>query len=97
MWFWQHNNNNNNKHSTLLIFDESSPTNSFGICEIVSTQKSLQLQERNRPMASVGSREAIKQAVKQVRPILSLSKSEARARALNLYKAWYRQIPYIGL
>ncbi|NEU33633.1 LYR motif-containing protein, partial [bacterium LRH843] len=33
--------------------------------------------------------------VRQVKPLLSLDKEEARKRALNLYKAWYRQIPYI--
>lgn len=42
------------------------------------------------------SREAVKKAVQQVRPILSVNHGEARKRALNLYKAWYRQIPYIG-
>lgn len=36
------------------------------------------------------------QGLKQVRPLLSLDKEEARKRVLNLYKAWYRQIPYIG-
>uniref|UniRef100_A0A1A9Z2G6 NADH dehydrogenase [ubiquinone] 1 alpha subcomplex subunit 6 n=1 Tax=Glossina pallidipes TaxID=7398 RepID=A0A1A9Z2G6_GLOPL len=41
------------------------------------------------------SREAVKKAVQQVRPILSVNHGEARKRALNLYKAWYRQIPYI--
>jgi len=34
--------------------------------------------------------------LKQVRPILSLDSADARKRVLNLYKAWYRQIPYIG-
>jgi NADH dehydrogenase (ubiquinone) 1 alpha subcomplex subunit 6 len=34
---------------------------------------------------------------RQVRPLLSVDKSEARRRALNLYKAWYRQIPYVVL
>ncbi|XP_030744975.1 NADH dehydrogenase [ubiquinone] 1 alpha subcomplex subunit 6 [Sitophilus oryzae] len=33
--------------------------------------------------------------LKQVRPILSLDRDEARKRVLNLYKAWYRQLPYI--
>ncbi|XP_065580337.1 NADH dehydrogenase [ubiquinone] 1 alpha subcomplex subunit 6-like [Artemia franciscana] len=32
---------------------------------------------------------------RQVKPLLSLDKSEARRRVLNLYKAWYRQIPYM--
>jgi NADH dehydrogenase (ubiquinone) 1 alpha subcomplex subunit 6 len=38
----------------------------------------------------------IKSGVKQVRPLLSVDNAEARKRVLNLYKAWYRQIPYIG-
>ncbi|RZC34936.1 Complex1 LYR 1 domain containing protein [Asbolus verrucosus] len=32
---------------------------------------------------------------KQVRPILSTDHHEARRRVLNLYKAWYRQLPYV--
>ncbi|KAG7197429.1 hypothetical protein KM043_013287 [Ampulex compressa] len=35
--------------------------------------------------------------VKQVKPLLSLSKDEAHRRVLSLYKAWYRQIPTIVL
>jgi len=31
----------------------------------------------------------------KVKPILSLNKVDARRRVLNLYRAWYRQIPYI--
>lgn len=31
----------------------------------------------------------------QVKPILSLDKAEAHRRVINLYRAWYRQIPYI--
>ncbi|XP_059608838.1 NADH dehydrogenase [ubiquinone] 1 alpha subcomplex subunit 6 [Phlebotomus argentipes] len=41
------------------------------------------------------SREAVLRTLKQVRPILSVDKSEARRRVFNLYRAWYRQIPYI--
>lgn len=33
---------------------------------------------------------------RQVKPILSVDNTEARRRVLNLYKAWYRQIPSIG-
>lgn len=33
--------------------------------------------------------------LKEAKPILSLNQVEARRRVLNLYKAWYRQIPYI--
>ncbi|KAH9513070.1 NADH dehydrogenase 1 alpha subcomplex subunit 6 ndufa6 [Bulinus truncatus] len=36
----------------------------------------------------------VQQGVKQVKPLLSLDRTEARRRVLNLYKAWYRQIPY---
>uniref|UniRef100_A0A6P7GW88 NADH dehydrogenase [ubiquinone] 1 alpha subcomplex subunit 6 n=1 Tax=Diabrotica virgifera virgifera TaxID=50390 RepID=A0A6P7GW88_DIAVI len=39
--------------------------------------------------------QAIKRSVKEVKPILSLDREEARKRVLNLYKAWYRQLPYI--
>ena len=39
----------------------------------------------------------IRQGVRQVKPILSLDRADARRRVLNLYKAWYRQIPYIGM
>ncbi|CAL1528667.1 unnamed protein product [Lymnaea stagnalis] len=36
----------------------------------------------------------VQQGVKQVKPLLSVDRTEARRRVLNLYKAWYRQIPY---
>ncbi|KAK7074682.1 NADH dehydrogenase 1 alpha subcomplex subunit 6 ndufa6 [Halocaridina rubra] len=36
-----------------------------------------------------------KATARQVKPLLSIDQSEARKRVLNLYKAWYRQIPYI--
>ncbi|XP_019879621.1 NADH dehydrogenase [ubiquinone] 1 alpha subcomplex subunit 6 [Aethina tumida] len=39
--------------------------------------------------------QAVRPAVRQVKPILSLDKEEARKRVLSLYKAWYRQLPYI--
>lgn len=41
--------------------------------------------------------QAAKRVLKEVKPILSVDHEEARKRVLNLYKAWYRQIPYIGL
>lgn len=44
----------------------------------------------------MAGREAVKTAFKQVKPILSTDKEEARKRVLNLYRAWYRQVPYIG-
>ncbi|CAH8847476.1 unnamed protein product [Trichobilharzia szidati] len=33
--------------------------------------------------------------VKAVRPILSRNHAEARRRAISLYRAWYRQLPFI--
>ncbi|XP_059175040.1 NADH dehydrogenase [ubiquinone] 1 alpha subcomplex subunit 6-like [Physella acuta] len=36
----------------------------------------------------------VQQGVKQVKPLLSVDRTEARRRVLNLYKAWHRQIPY---
>ncbi|OWF47781.1 NADH dehydrogenase [ubiquinone] 1 alpha subcomplex subunit 6-like [Mizuhopecten yessoensis] len=33
--------------------------------------------------------------IQEVKPILSVNKTESRRRALNLYRAWYRQLPYI--
>ncbi|XP_041364621.1 NADH dehydrogenase [ubiquinone] 1 alpha subcomplex subunit 6-like [Gigantopelta aegis] len=38
---------------------------------------------------------AVQQGVKQVKPILSTDSAEARRRVFNLYKAWFRQLPYI--
>ncbi|XP_054158142.1 NADH dehydrogenase [ubiquinone] 1 alpha subcomplex subunit 6-like [Oppia nitens] len=45
----------------------------------------------------MASKRVISQVGKQVKPILSLDKDDARQRVLNLYKAWYRQVPYIKL
>lgn len=45
----------------------------------------------------MAARQAVQQAVKQVRPVLSTDSAEAKRRVLSLYRAWYRQIPYIGL
>lgn len=44
----------------------------------------------------MSARQAIQVGKKNVRPILSLNKGEAKGRVLNLYKAWYRQVPYLG-
>lgn len=41
------------------------------------------------------SQQAVRKTVKQVKPILSLNREEARKRVLSLYKAWFRQLPYI--
>ncbi|GAB6025978.1 hypothetical protein CHUAL_011947 [Chamberlinius hualienensis] len=35
----------------------------------------------------------VPQAVRQVKPLLSVDRAEAKRRVINLYKAWYRQIP----
>lgn len=35
-----------------------------------------------------------KVTVRQVKPLLSVDRGEAKRRVINLYKAWYRQIPY---
>ncbi|XP_011565461.1 NADH dehydrogenase [ubiquinone] 1 alpha subcomplex subunit 6 [Plutella xylostella] len=43
----------------------------------------------------MSAKQAIQVGSRYVKPMLSLSKGEARRRVLNLYKAWYRQIPYI--
>ena len=32
----------------------------------------------------------------QVKPILSLNRDEAHRRVMNLYRAWYRQVPYLS-
>ena len=45
----------------------------------------------------MATREAVKKIVRQVKPILSVDRGEARKRVFNLYKAWYRQIPYVGM
>lgn len=44
----------------------------------------------------MAGREVVRKTVQQVRPILSVDSEEARRRVLSLYKAWYRQIPYVG-
>ncbi|XP_050680847.1 NADH dehydrogenase [ubiquinone] 1 alpha subcomplex subunit 6 [Leptidea sinapis] len=43
----------------------------------------------------MATRKAIQVGSKTVRPVLSLDNAEAKSRVLSLYKAWYRQIPYI--
>ncbi|XP_059484123.1 NADH dehydrogenase [ubiquinone] 1 alpha subcomplex subunit 6 [Neocloeon triangulifer] len=43
----------------------------------------------------MASREAVRATLRKVRPILSADRGEARKRVLNLYKAWYRQMPYV--
>ncbi|KAI8436800.1 hypothetical protein MSG28_010261 [Choristoneura fumiferana] len=43
----------------------------------------------------MSTQKAIKVGTKLVKPVLSSTPGEAKRRVLNLYKAWYRQIPYV--
>jgi len=43
------------------------------------------------------SKRVVAQIGRQVKPILSLDKEDAQRRVRNLYRAWFRQIPYIIL
>ncbi|VDI77863.1 NADH dehydrogenase [ubiquinone] 1 alpha subcomplex subunit 6-like [Mytilus galloprovincialis] len=45
-------------------------------------------------MASKVATQTISQGLKRAKPILSVDKADAKRRVLNLYKQWYRQIPY---
>ena len=45
-------------------------------------------------MASKSAKNAVQMA-RQVKPMLSVDKDEAKRRVLSLYKAWHRQIPYM--
>ncbi|CAG0901206.1 unnamed protein product [Cyprideis torosa] len=47
-------------------------------------------------MAGKGMR-VVQSATREVKPLLSIDRTEARQRVIALYKAWYRQIPYIDL
>jgi NADH dehydrogenase (ubiquinone) 1 alpha subcomplex subunit 6 len=44
----------------------------------------------------MAAREPVRRVIQQVRPILSVDRDEARRRVLNLYKAWFRTIPFVG-
>ena len=37
------------------------------------------------------------EGIRYVRPILSTNHADAKRRVLNLYRAWHRQIPYVGM
>jgi NADH dehydrogenase (ubiquinone) 1 alpha subcomplex subunit 6 len=41
--------------------------------------------------------QGLRPLLKNLKPVLSTSGSEARKRVLNLYKLWYRQVPYVVL
>lgn len=43
----------------------------------------------------MSGRRIIQGAQGAVKPILSLNHTEAKRRVLNLYRAWFRQIPYV--
>uniref|UniRef100_A0A1I8I6E5 NADH dehydrogenase [ubiquinone] 1 alpha subcomplex subunit 6 n=2 Tax=Macrostomum lignano TaxID=282301 RepID=A0A1I8I6E5_9PLAT len=45
-------------------------------------------------MSSTGGT-LIRQAVKEAKPVFSATSEDARRRVLNLYRAWFRQLPYI--
>jgi hypothetical protein len=38
----------------------------------------------------------VRPSLKAIKPVLSQSNEEAKKRVLNLYKLWYRQVPYVG-
>ena len=41
--------------------------------------------------------QGLRPLLKNLKPVLSTNGSEARKRVLNLYKLWYRQVPYVVL
>jgi NADH dehydrogenase (ubiquinone) 1 alpha subcomplex subunit 6 len=43
----------------------------------------------------MASKRVITQLGREVKPILSVDKEDAQRRVKNLYRAWFRQIPYI--
>lgn len=43
----------------------------------------------------MSAQQAIRTGQKVVKPVLSTNPVEAKRRVLSLYKAWYRQVPYI--
>lgn len=48
-------------------------------------------------MASSATARAAVSAAKVVRPILSRDLDEAKRRARELYRAWYREVPNTGM
>merc|ERR1719422_128819 len=42
----------------------------------------------------MAARSVQQQGTRLVKPLLSVDKQEAKRRVLNLYRAWYRQVPY---
>lgn len=53
-------------------------------------------QQRSLMMASSAATRSGAAAVKVVKPIFSRDLSEARRRARELYRAWYREVPNTG-
>lgn len=43
----------------------------------------------------MASKRIVQHVQGEVKPLLSLDMPEAHRRAINLYRAWFRQIPYI--
>lgn len=54
------------------------------------------LDSTRRKKKIMAGRETVRKSLQQVRPLLSVDNEEARRRVLSLYKAWYRQITYVG-
>lgn len=42
------------------------------------------------------AKEVAKQTIQQVKPIISVDSNDARRRVMGLYKAWIRQLPFVG-
>ncbi|XP_072030029.1 NADH dehydrogenase [ubiquinone] 1 alpha subcomplex subunit 6-like [Amphiura filiformis] len=45
-------------------------------------------------MANPSQAARVAAVVKAIKPIMSQNPAEARTRVLNLYKAWYREVPH---
>merc|ERR1712055_530989 len=59
-----------------------------------STKSPQTKPEMAAPMAAVSTIRNVRPVVQKVKPILSADNEEARRRVRNLYKAWWRHIPF---
>merc|ERR1712066_445028 len=50
--------------------------------------------QQTKMSAPTAAIQKIRPVVQKVKPILSSDREEAKRRVRNLYKAWYRQIPF---
>ena len=48
-------------------------------------------------MSTSSIAQRVRPLLKNLKPVLSTNVAEAKKRALNLYKLWYRQVPYVVL